>query len=195
MDVPFLEAYKEARLDGNLGQPNLVHRIIEWPGLKRTTMIIEFQPPCYVQGRQPADQAAQSHIQRGLECLQGWDIHNLLRQPVPGWHHPLCEKLLPNIQPKAPHRFRMAASSSRRTVMTSQRGVALTRIGPAAPASSQPHCAALVITLNAGRKVATPFYLIIPFYASINSFLGCREHRLCTRRCIPRFPSCSAPPA
>ena len=37
-------------------------RIIEWPGLKRTTMIIWFQPPCYVQGRQPADQAAQSHI-------------------------------------------------------------------------------------------------------------------------------------
>jgi len=39
------------------------HRIIEWPGLKRTTMII--QPPCYVQHRQPRDQAAQSHIQPG----------------------------------------------------------------------------------------------------------------------------------
>jgi len=26
--------------------------------------------PCYVQGRQPADQAAQSHIQPGLECTQ-----------------------------------------------------------------------------------------------------------------------------
>ena len=25
-----------------------------------------------MQGRQPADQAAQSHIQPGLECLQGW---------------------------------------------------------------------------------------------------------------------------
>ena len=35
-------------------------------------MIISFQPPCYVQGRQPAAQAAQSHIQPGLECLQGW---------------------------------------------------------------------------------------------------------------------------
>ena len=33
---------------------------------------------CYVQGRQPPDQAAQSHIQPGLECLQGWGIHNLL---------------------------------------------------------------------------------------------------------------------
>jgi len=50
------------------------HRIIEWPGLKRTTMINEFQPPCYVQGHQPPDQTAQSHIQPGLECLQGWGI-------------------------------------------------------------------------------------------------------------------------
>jgi len=64
-------------------------------------MTIEFQPPCYVQGRQPPDQAAHSHIQPGLECLQGWGIHNLLGQPVPvHHHHPLCEKLLPNIQPK-----------------------------------------------------------------------------------------------
>ena len=38
--------------------------------------------PCYVQGRQPAAQAAQSHIQPGLECLQGWGIHSLLEQPV-----------------------------------------------------------------------------------------------------------------
>jgi len=35
-----------------------------------------------VQGRQPAAQAAQSHIQPGLECLQGWGIHSLLGQPV-----------------------------------------------------------------------------------------------------------------
>jgi len=34
--------------------------------------------PCYVQGRQPPDQVAQSHIQPGLECLRGWSIHNLL---------------------------------------------------------------------------------------------------------------------
>jgi len=38
--------------------------------------------PCYVQGCQPADQAAQSHVQPGLECLQGWGIHSLLGQPV-----------------------------------------------------------------------------------------------------------------
>ena len=55
-------------------------------------MIIEFQPPCYVQGRQPPDQAAQSHIQPGLECLQGWGIHSLLGQPVPVCRHPLSEK-------------------------------------------------------------------------------------------------------
>jgi len=33
--------------------------------------------PCCVQGRQAPDQAAQSHIQPGLECLQGWGIHSL----------------------------------------------------------------------------------------------------------------------
>ena len=54
-------------------------------------MIIEFQPPCYMQGCQPLDQAAQSNVQPGLECLQGWGIHNLLGQPVPVLYHPLCE--------------------------------------------------------------------------------------------------------
>ena len=43
--------------------------------------------PCYVQGCQRPDHAAQSHIQPGLECLQGWSIHNLLGQPVPVRHH------------------------------------------------------------------------------------------------------------
>ena len=38
--------------------------------------------PCYVQCHQAADQAAQSHIQPGLECLQGWGIHSPLGQPV-----------------------------------------------------------------------------------------------------------------
>jgi len=44
-----------------------------------------------VQGRQPPDQAAQSHIQPGLECLQGWGIHSLLGQPVQ-CVTPLCVK-------------------------------------------------------------------------------------------------------
>jgi len=35
--------------------------------LKKTTVLIWLQPLCYVQGRQPPDQAAQSHIQPGLE--------------------------------------------------------------------------------------------------------------------------------
>ena len=38
--------------------------------------------PCYVQGHQPQGQAAQSHVQSGLECLQGQGIHSLLGQPV-----------------------------------------------------------------------------------------------------------------
>ena len=36
--------------------PLTIKNVTEWPGLKRTTIIIEFQPPCYVQGRQPMDQ-------------------------------------------------------------------------------------------------------------------------------------------
>ena len=47
---------------------------------------------CYVQGRQPLDQSALCHMQPGLECLQGWGIHNLQGQPVPVPHHPLGEK-------------------------------------------------------------------------------------------------------
>ena len=50
--------------------------------------------PCYMQSQQPPDQAAQSHIQPGLECLQGWGIHILFRQPVPVRHHPLVNFLL-----------------------------------------------------------------------------------------------------
>ena len=55
--------------------------------------------PCYVQGCRPPDQAAQSHIQPGLECLQGWGIHNLLGQihePLPSSvvpHYPGADKL------------------------------------------------------------------------------------------------------
>jgi len=77
---------------------NEFHRIIiEWPGLKTTSKTISLQPPRYVQGHQPPDQAAQSHFQPGLEGLQGWGIHSLLRQPVPVHLHPLSEKLPPNI--------------------------------------------------------------------------------------------------
>ena len=57
-------------------------------------MIIEFQPPYYVQGHQSLDQVAQSNIQPVLECLQGWGIHNLLGQPVPVCHCPLSKEIL-----------------------------------------------------------------------------------------------------
>eukprot|EP00076_Gallus_gallus_P014501 XP_015133301.2 interleukin-1 receptor type 1 isoform X5 [Gallus gallus] len=40
-------------------------------------------PVRWYKGCQPPDQDAQSHIQPGLECLQGWGIHSLLGQPVP----------------------------------------------------------------------------------------------------------------
>jgi len=58
-------------------------------------MLIQFQPLCCVQGRQLPAQAAQSHIQPGLECLQGWGIHSLLWQPVPVHDLPLSEKIPP----------------------------------------------------------------------------------------------------
>jgi len=39
--------------------------------------------PCCGQGSHSADQAAQSPMQPGHECLQGWGIHNCSGQPVP----------------------------------------------------------------------------------------------------------------
>jgi len=36
-----------------------------------------FSALCCGQGCQLLDQAAQRHIQPGLECLQGWGIHSL----------------------------------------------------------------------------------------------------------------------
>jgi len=78
--------------------------------------------PFYVQGRQPADQAAQSHIQPGLECLQGWGIHSLLRQPVPvrnillyflSMHH--CIKCLHELT----HHFKPERKNSFWTVLKS----------------------------------------------------------------------------
>ena len=54
--------------------------------------------PCYVQGRQPADQAAQSHIQPGLECLQG---RGILHQSALTWGYAQrnCNTHLPQEQP------------------------------------------------------------------------------------------------
>jgi len=54
-------------------------------------------PPHNGQCCHPLDQADHSHIQPGLEYLQGWGIHNLLGQSVPMHHHPLSEKIALNI--------------------------------------------------------------------------------------------------
>jgi len=51
------------------------HRIVEWPGLKRATMIIQFQAPCYVQGCQPPDQAVHRGVQETCRCdTEGHDL-------------------------------------------------------------------------------------------------------------------------
>ena len=57
--------------------------------------------PCHGQGRLPPDQVAPRPSQPGLEHCQGWGIHNLCGQPVPGPHHPHSEELLPYISSKS----------------------------------------------------------------------------------------------
>jgi len=57
-------------------------RIIKWPGLKRTTMIMEFQPPCYVHGHQPLVQAA--HEQWSLRTTHTIVLVCLLTHLFPG---------------------------------------------------------------------------------------------------------------
>jgi len=66
-------------LIGNAQEKMVYHRMA-WVAKDRNAHSVP--TPCYVQGPQPAAQAAQSHIQPGLECLQGWGIHSLLGQPV-----------------------------------------------------------------------------------------------------------------
>jgi len=45
------------------------------------------QTPCSEQGHQ-LHQVAQSPVQPGLECFQGWGIYHLSGQPVPVINHP-----------------------------------------------------------------------------------------------------------
>ena len=78
------------------------HRTIEWPGLKRTTMIIQFQPPamCRAANHQPRLPRATSSLALNA-CRDGASTASLGNL----WtvrHHPLGEKLPPNIQPKPP---------------------------------------------------------------------------------------------
>jgi len=80
------------------------YRIIECLGLKGTSRITSFPPPCHRQGCQlldeELDQIAQNPIHPGLEHLQGKGIHNLSGQPVPASYR-LSEKLLPDINSKS----------------------------------------------------------------------------------------------
>jgi len=65
-----------------------LHRITEWVGLGGTFKAHLIQPPCSEQGHLHPGQGAQSPVQPGLECFQGWGIDHLSGQPVSGFHHP-----------------------------------------------------------------------------------------------------------
>jgi len=65
----------------------LNHRILEWPGLKRTIIIIQFQPPamCRVANQQPRLPRATSSLalnaSRDGASTRGWDIHRGVGHP------------------------------------------------------------------------------------------------------------------
>ena len=64
------------------------YRITECSGLGGTFRGRQAQPPCNEQRHLQPDQVAQSPVQPGLECFQGWGIDHLSGQPGPGFHHP-----------------------------------------------------------------------------------------------------------
>ena len=74
------------------------HRTTERCGWEGTFRGHLAQPPCSEHGYLQLDQGAQSPVQPGLECFQGWGMHHLSGQPVPVLHHPYCRKFLPCIQ-------------------------------------------------------------------------------------------------
>jgi len=73
-------------------------RIIEWFGLEETFKGHLVQPPCHEQGHLQPDQVAQSSLQPGLECFQGWGLHYLSGQPVQVFHHAHCKKYPPCVE-------------------------------------------------------------------------------------------------
>jgi len=73
------------------------HRIIEQLRFKGTFKGHLIETPCNEQGHLQLDHVAQSPIQPGLECFQGWGIYHHSRQPVPGFHHPNGKEFLPYI--------------------------------------------------------------------------------------------------
>ena len=75
--------------------------IIEWRGLKRPTMLIQFQPPamCSVTNQQPRLPRATSSLALNA-CRDGASTPP--RATCSVCHHPLGENLPPHIKPKAP---------------------------------------------------------------------------------------------
>jgi len=51
------------------------------------------QLPCNKYGHLQLDQVAQSPVQPGLECFQGWGIYHLSGKLVPVFHHPTYQFL------------------------------------------------------------------------------------------------------
>jgi len=76
------------------------HRIIACSGLEAIFRGHPAQTPCREQGHLQLDQVAQSPIQPGPECFQGWGLHYLSLQSVPVFHHH-GKKILPYIQSKS----------------------------------------------------------------------------------------------
>jgi len=74
--------------------------ILEYFGLEGAFRGHLAQPPCREQGHLQLDQVAQSPIQPGLECFQGWGLQCLSGQPVLVFHHPRGKKFFPYIQSK-----------------------------------------------------------------------------------------------
>jgi len=63
------------------------HRIIECFGLGGTFQGHLAQSPCNEQEHLQLDQVAQSPVQPGLECSQGWGIMDGITSTVPCWYH------------------------------------------------------------------------------------------------------------
>jgi len=71
------------------------HRIIECFGLEGTFRGHPALLPCNEQGHLQLDRVAQSPVQPGFECFQGWGFHYLSGQSVLAFHHPHGKRFLP----------------------------------------------------------------------------------------------------
>jgi len=58
--------------------------------------------PTYPLTQGPLEPAPQDHVQVAFQYLQGWRLHNLSGQPVPGLSHPHSEKAFPDVQTEPP---------------------------------------------------------------------------------------------